>query len=174
MPNFLSSTAQQQKLGLTIISANAVDDQTVIVSMSLRNLGTKAINGVNISILNVDVNISRILTPLKASIDRNNLYLDLSINPLAPGQEIPIVIEVKSKIIAIGQKINIVVICRWNIFCILNNSYDYVTQLRYMMSKLFKHCINNYFYTLYCIIKQSLLNTIYRNKIYTLHDFNYV
>jgi hypothetical protein len=113
MPNFLSSTAQQQKLGLTIISANAVDDQTVIVSMSLRNLGTKAINGVNISILNIDVNISRILTPLKASIDRNNLYLDLSINPLAPGQEIPIVIEVKSKIIAIGQKINIVVIARY-------------------------------------------------------------
>jgi hypothetical protein len=114
MPNLLSSTTQQQKLGFMIISANAINDRSALISMTLRNLGTKAINNVNITILSQDINITNILTPqINSYLNKNRVQFNLSANPLTSGQEMSVVMVVEGKSLISGSKINIIAIVKY-------------------------------------------------------------
>lgn len=116
MPNLMSSVTQQQKIALSILSANAVDEKSAIISIAIRNLGTKAINEVNVTILNQNIKILNVLTPNLGSYILNatsSVLFNLSSTPLAPGQEISIVITVEGTPIISGTKINIVAMARF-------------------------------------------------------------
>ncbi|MEM4848917.1 MAG: hypothetical protein QXM55_04700, partial [Ignisphaera sp.] len=95
IPNFISSTTQQQKISLMVLSANAIDNRNASISIAIRNLGTKAVDKINVSIIGVNLNIVKLLVPSNhGSLNNNVIILDLSSSPLIPGQEIPVVFTV--------------------------------------------------------------------------------
>ncbi|MEM1646002.1 MAG: hypothetical protein QXL96_09095 [Ignisphaera sp.] len=110
IPNFISSTTQQQKISLMVLSANAIDNRNASISIAIRNLGTKAVDKINVSIIGVNLNIVKLLVPSNhGSLNNNVIILDLSSSPLIPGQEIPVVFTVSGNPIISGTKITILV-----------------------------------------------------------------
>uniref|UniRef100_A0A7C2VDI0 Flagellin n=1 Tax=Ignisphaera aggregans TaxID=334771 RepID=A0A7C2VDI0_9CREN len=116
VPNLVNMSAQQQKISVTVMSSNAIDENSCMVSMSIRNLGTKPIEELSLTIVNSDMNITNILIPpdiAKLTPSTNTILIPLGTNPLAPGQEISIVFRVEGMPLISGSKINIVVTAKY-------------------------------------------------------------
>ncbi|MEM1526349.1 MAG: hypothetical protein QW775_07315 [Ignisphaera sp.] len=114
IPNFMSSTTQQQKISLMILSANAIDNRNASISIAIRNLGTKAIDKINISIIGTNLNTIKLLVPSNyGALSNNVITLDLSSLPLIPGQEIPVVFIISGNPIISGTKVSILVTAKF-------------------------------------------------------------
>lgn len=114
IPNFMSSATQQQKISLMVLSANAIDNRNASISIAIRNLGTKAIDKINISIISTNLNTVKLLVPLNyGALNNNIITLDLSSLPLTPGQEVPVVFIISGNPIISGTKVNILVTAKF-------------------------------------------------------------
>ncbi|MEM4512938.1 MAG: hypothetical protein QXZ41_00330 [Ignisphaera sp.] len=114
IPNFMSTTTQQQKISLMILSANAIDNRNASISIAIRNLGTKAIDKINISIIGTNLNTIKLLVPSNyGALSNNVITLDLSSLPLIPGQEIPVVFIISGNPIISGTKVSILVTAKF-------------------------------------------------------------
>lgn len=112
MPNFLSTTVQQQRIGITVISTNVINNSTAVVSLAVKNLGTKAVKEIEVSA--IGPNITQVLSPeVSRSTNNNRITLDLNTRPLTPGQELPLVLIVKSKHVHSGTKVDLIVTARF-------------------------------------------------------------
>ena len=106
MPNFVNTMVQQQRIGTTILSTSVLDEHSAVITVSIKNLGTKAIKGLNISSALGQYEVK--LLP-QSNLDLSNLSL-------LPGQEITIALRLTKTdggIIVSGEKVALIVTARF-------------------------------------------------------------
>lgn len=108
IPNYLSSMQQQQKIALVVHDVFSVSGSEAILTLSIRNLGTKEVKAINITMLSpVNLNVELIAPSIKYKVANSTLEIDkLS---LPPGHESILTIRLKGSNISVGSKVVIAV-----------------------------------------------------------------
>ncbi len=104
MPNYLSSMQQQQKIALVVQNVFSVNSSEAILTISIRNLGTKEIKGVNITILSPTNLYMELIAPNIGNAIARNSALEIDGLRLSPGHETILTIRLKGSDISIGSK----------------------------------------------------------------------
>lgn len=108
IPNYLTSMQQQQKIALVVHDVLSVSDSEAILTLSIRNLGTKEVKAVNITILSpVNLNVELIAPSIKYKVTNSTLGIDKLNMP--PGHESILTIRLKGSDISVGSKVVITV-----------------------------------------------------------------
>lgn len=115
IPNFMNTMSQQQRIGVTLISSASLNDGTAIVSLAIRNLGTKSVKEINITFINCNV---KPLIPNNIHVygfNNDYMYIDLGNKTLAPGQEFPVTVKLQgiTSTITSGSEIGIIITAKF-------------------------------------------------------------
>lgn len=111
MPNLTSTLTQQQKISATVVSSTVTVDGAAIISLSIKNLGTKAIESIRISLVNenqtLEIIMPRQFAPLS---NEGGIEVRFGDKALTPGQEIPVVVKIAGRRrISSGTKIELII-----------------------------------------------------------------
>ncbi|MEM0152627.1 MAG: hypothetical protein QXJ56_02365 [Ignisphaera sp.] len=108
IPNYLTSMQQQQKIALVVHDVFSVSSSEAILTLSIRNLGTKEVKAVNITMLSpVNLNVELIAPSIKYKVVNSTLGIDKL--GLPPGHESILTIRLKGSDISVGSKVVITV-----------------------------------------------------------------
>jgi len=117
LPNYVTSMTQQQRIAVTYLSANKINATDFVLTLGVKNLGSKDINNLTINILINGANPSSI-TPIPASALQscvpqlpNATKCNLAI---APGQEASIVLKIKARSsVNVGMPVTVIITARY-------------------------------------------------------------
>mgnify|MGYP001626177773 CR=1 FL=1 len=111
LPNYVGFIQQQQRIAITNFNINAIDTQTAVATITIRNMGTKNIEGVTIyinssknSIFSLSIiNLNNSYNYNCTNIISNALSCRISLNP---AQEFTFVVRLKTENgVVIGDKV---------------------------------------------------------------------
>lgn len=115
MPNFMTTLIQQQRIGITQLSSSVLNDGSAIVSLSIKNLGTKAIKEINLTAVDLSLTV---LSPTATKIygaDSSSVHIDLRNSTILPGQELSVILRLRSKgkPITSGTKVSLIIVAKF-------------------------------------------------------------
>jgi len=109
IPSYLTSMQQQQKIAIVVQNIFSVNSSEAILTLSIRNLGTKDITSLNITILSPSTLNLELIAPKIGNVNNVNSTLTVSGLALSPGYESILTIRLKGSNIGIGSKVVIAV-----------------------------------------------------------------
>jgi hypothetical protein len=97
LPGYVTSMSQQQRVVITSLTANRVNTSTFILTVSIKNLGTKNIANIStyISIGNIQSYTITPVNPASSTCSSVSQQVQCTNLNLAPGQERSLVLQVK-------------------------------------------------------------------------------
>ncbi|MCS7111265.1 MAG: hypothetical protein N3D82_02010 [Ignisphaera sp.] len=113
MPNYISSMQQQQRIALVVQDVFSISSSESILTISIRNLGTKEIKEINTTILspaNLDIEL---IAPKIEDVSSEKSTLKIAKIGLSPGLETILTIRLRGSSIGVGSKIIIAVSARY-------------------------------------------------------------
>lgn len=114
MPNLINTMSQQQRIGVMLISSTALEDGGAIVTLSIKNMGMKAVKELNISLINFNIESASVgLNGALLYRSNSSIYIDLTNSALSPGQEMPVILRVKGstdRLVVSGTRIPIIIL----------------------------------------------------------------
>ena len=117
LPNYVTSMAQQQRITVTYLSANKINVTSFVLTLGIKNLGSKDINSLTINILINGTNPYNI-TPISPSTSQSPAQQSpyvITYNPaIAPGQEASMVLRITAgQPIKVGMPVTVIITARY-------------------------------------------------------------
>jgi len=117
LPSYVTSMTQQQRIAVTYLSANKINATDFVLTLGIKNLGSKDINNLTINILINGSNPSSItpISPSTLQSSTQRLPYVITYNPaIAPGQEASIVLRIKARpAINVGMPVTAIITARY-------------------------------------------------------------
>jgi hypothetical protein len=105
LPNYITSMTQQQRVAITQLSASKISSNTGIVTFTVKNLGTKDIANLTLTIF-INGNQVSDIKPIAPNISVSGSNINIS---LAPGQEMGMTVQVTDSQVQVGAQVTVVI-----------------------------------------------------------------
>jgi uncharacterized OB-fold protein len=105
LPNYITSMTQQQRVAITQLSASKISSNTGIVTFTVKNLGTKDIENLTLTIF-INGNQVSDIKPIAPNINASDSNINIS---LAPGQEMGMTVQVTASQVQVGAQVTVVI-----------------------------------------------------------------
>jgi uncharacterized OB-fold protein len=105
LPNYITSMTQQQRVAITQLSASKISSNTGIVTFTVKNLGTKDIANLTLTIF-INGNQVSDIKPIAPNINASDSNINIS---LAPGQEMGMTVQVTASQVQVGAQVTVVI-----------------------------------------------------------------
>jgi uncharacterized OB-fold protein len=105
LPNYITSMTQQQRVAITQLSASKISSNTCIVTFTVKNLGSKDIANLTLTIF-INGNQVSDIKPIAPNINASDSNINIS---LAPGQEMGMTVQVTASQVQVGAQVTVVI-----------------------------------------------------------------
>jgi uncharacterized OB-fold protein len=105
LPNYITSMTQQQRVAITQLSTSKISSNTGIVTFTVKNLGTKDIANLTLTIF-INGNQVSDIKPIAPNINASDSNINIS---LAPGQEMGMTVQVTASQVQVGAQVTVVI-----------------------------------------------------------------
>jgi hypothetical protein len=105
LPNYITSMTQQQRVAITQLSASKISSNTGIVTFTVKNLGSKDIANLTLTIF-INGNQVSDIKPIAPNISVSGSNINIS---LAPGQEMGMTVQVTASQVQVGAQVTVVI-----------------------------------------------------------------
>ena len=117
LTNYVTSMTQQQRIAVTYLSANKISTTDFVLTLGIKNLGSKDINSLTINILINGSNPSSI-TPISPSTSQSCTQQQSNVIicnlVMTPGQEASIVLRITAgQPIKVGMPVTVIITARY-------------------------------------------------------------